>query len=69
VALAIVLTQIEFPAHYLDVVDRRPLALALVCLRDAALVGVVALASRALQPGRKQDLLHARGAPVTVGLD
>ncbi|MGI8750177.1 MAG: hypothetical protein ACR2J6_06470 [Thermoleophilaceae bacterium] len=47
-ALAIVLTLVEFPAHYGAVVDREPWALALVAGRDATLVAVVALALRTL---------------------
>ena len=38
-ALAVVLTLIEFPGLYRDVVDREALALALVAARDLALVG------------------------------
>ena len=45
IAAAAVLTQIEFPAHYFDVVAREPRALALVALRNAALLAVLVLAS------------------------
>jgi len=69
VALATVLTQIEFPALNHELVDRDPLAVALVCLRDAALLAAVALVALELQPRRKEQLLDARGAPVPVGLD
>jgi uncharacterized membrane protein len=48
VAAAAVLTQLEFPARYFDLVAREPLPLALVALRNAALLLVVALAVRAL---------------------
>lgn len=41
--VAILLTLIEFPAHYRAVVDREPWALGLVAARDVALVAVVAL--------------------------
>jgi hypothetical protein len=47
-AAAIVLTLVEFPAHYADVVAREPLALWLVAVRNALLLGVIVLALRAL---------------------
>jgi hypothetical protein len=47
-ATAIVLTQLEFPARYFDVVDRQPWALFLVGARNLVLVAVLALAFRAL---------------------
>ncbi len=47
-ALAVVLTLIEFPGLYRDVVDRDLGALVLVAVRDLALVGVVAVAIRSL---------------------
>jgi uncharacterized membrane protein len=68
VAAAAVLTQLEFPARYFDLLGREPAAVALVCLRDAVLLGVLALAVRALQPRREQDLVDARGAPLAVAL-
>jgi hypothetical protein len=52
VALACVLTQIEFPAHYFDVVGREPAAVALVALRNLALGAVVVLSVRELRLGR-----------------
>jgi hypothetical protein len=48
VALVAVLTQIEFPAHYFDVVAREPLALGVVVLRNVALAAVIALSVREL---------------------
>ncbi len=70
VAVAALLTQIEFPAHYFDVVAREPLAVGLVALRDLALLAVVVLGVRELLRGRrKQELLDARGAAVAVGVD
>jgi hypothetical protein len=48
VAAAAVLTQLEFPARYFDLVARESLPVALVALRNAALLLVVALAVRAL---------------------
>jgi hypothetical protein len=68
VALAALLTQLEFPARYFDLLGRDPAAVALVCLRDAILIAVLALAVRALQPRREQDLVDARGAPPAVAL-
>ena len=70
VALAAVLTQIEFPAHYFDVVAREPAAIGLVAARNVALATVVGLAVRELLRGRRQQqLLDARGAAVAVGVD
>ena len=69
VALAAVLTQIEFPAHYFDVVGREPLALALVALRNLTLLAVLVLAVRELQPRRHEELLDCGRAPLAVRLD
>jgi hypothetical protein len=69
VALAAVLTQIEFPAHYFDVVAREPLAIGLVAARNLALLAVLALSVRALQLRRQQQQLD-RGRPaLAVRLD
>ena len=69
VALAAVLTQVEFPAHYFDVVAREPLAVWLVVARNLVLLAAVALAVRALQARGEQDLVD-RGRPaVAVGVD
>jgi hypothetical protein len=48
IAAALVLTQVEFPAHYVEVVAREPWALALVAARDITLLVVLALALRAV---------------------
>ncbi|MEX2193846.1 MAG: glycosyltransferase 87 family protein [Thermoleophilaceae bacterium] len=48
VAAATLLTFAEFPSRYFDVVAQEPFALALVGVRDAVLLGVVALALHAL---------------------
>lgn len=84
VALAAVLTQVEFPAHYFDVVQREPAAVGLVVARNFALAAVLALSVRelvrmrrqrepaagGLLPGRgHQQLLDARRPPVRAGLD
>jgi hypothetical protein len=69
VAVAAVLTQVEFPAHYFDVVAREPVALALVAVRNAALLAVLVLAMRELQPRRQEQLFDRGRAPVAVGVD
>jgi Glycosyltransferase family 87 len=69
IAVAAVLTQIEFPVHYFDVVDREPLALALVALRNAALLTALVLAVRELQPSRQEQLFDPGRAPLAVRLD
>jgi hypothetical protein len=69
VALVALLTQIEFPAHYFDVVARDPLAIGLVALRNVALGAVILLSVRELRLGRQQQLLDGRRAAVPVGLD
>ena len=69
IAVAALLTQIEFPAHYFDVVEREPLALALVALRNAALLAALVLAMRELQPRRQEQLFDRRRAPLAVRLD
>jgi uncharacterized membrane protein len=53
VALVAVLTQIEFPAHYFDVVAREPLAVGVVALRNIALAAVIALTLRELRTRRR----------------
>ncbi len=69
VLAALVLTQVEFPAHYFDVVAREPLALALVAARDLVLLAVLALSLRALRVQRHEQLLDARRAALAVRLD
>jgi Glycosyltransferase family 87 len=69
VALAAVLTQVEFPAHYFEVVAREPVGVALVVVRNIALLAVLALSVRALQLRRHEHLLD-RGRPaLAVRLD
>jgi hypothetical protein len=69
VALVAVLTQVEFPARYFDVVAREPLAIGLVALRNLALLAVLVLSVRALQARREEDLLD-RGRPaLAIRLD
>jgi hypothetical protein len=69
VAAAAVLTQVEFPARYFDVVAREPLAIALVAVRDLVLLAVLALALRALRVKRHEQLLDARRPALVVRLD
>ena len=69
VALAALLTQVEFPAHYFDVVAREPLAIGLVALRNLTLAAVIALAVRELQPRRQQELLDRRRSALAVRFD
>jgi hypothetical protein len=69
VAAAAVLTQVEFPARYFDVVAREPLAIALVAVRDLVLLAVLALALRALRVQRQEQLLDARRTALVVRLD
>lgn len=68
VAVAAVLTQIEFPAHYFDVVAREPLAVALVAVRNVALLAVIVLSVRELQLRRHEELLDGRRAALAVRL-
>jgi hypothetical protein len=69
VAVAAVMTQIEFPAHYFDVVAREPVAIALVALRNLALLAVLVLSVRELQPRRQEELLDGRRPALAVRLD
>jgi hypothetical protein len=69
VALAAILTQVEFPAHYFDVVAREPLALILVAARNVALLAALALAVRELQPRGHEQLLDGSRPAVAVRLD
>jgi hypothetical protein len=64
-----VLTLVEFPGLYENLGGREPLPVAIVCLRDACLIAVVALTVRALQPRREEHLLGARGTALGVRLD
>jgi hypothetical protein len=70
-ALAIVLTQLEFPARYFDVVEREPWALALVSARNLVLLAALGLtfrvlsrpepaAARSTWPGRRRRPRSAR---------
>jgi hypothetical protein len=69
VAAAAVLTQLEFPARYFDLVAREPLPLALVALRNAVLLAALVLAVRALQPRAQKQLLDRGRTALAVRLD
>jgi Glycosyltransferase family 87 len=69
VAAAAVLTQIEFPARYFDLVGREPFPVAVVALRNLVLLAVLALALRALLAARQQDLLDRDRPSAGVSLD
>jgi Glycosyltransferase family 87 len=69
VAAAAVLTQIEFPARYFDLMDRDAFPVAVIALRNLALLAVVFLALRALRSARHEDLLERGRLPVPVALD
>jgi Glycosyltransferase family 87 len=60
VAAAALLTQLEFPARYFDLVAREPLPLALVALRNAALLVAVALATTALSGATARSTKRGR---------
>jgi hypothetical protein len=68
-AAAAVLTQIEFPARYFDLVDREAFPVAAIALRNLVLLAVLFLALRALRAARHQDLLERDRPPVGVPLD
>jgi hypothetical protein len=69
IAAAAILTQVEFPARYFDLVDREPFPVAAIALRNLVLLAVVVLALRALRSARHEDLLEREGPPVRVALD
>jgi uncharacterized membrane protein len=69
VAAAAVLTQVEFPARYFDLVDREPFPIAVVAARNLLLLAVLVLALRALRSARHQQLLERDRAPARVPLD
>lgn len=63
-AAAIVLTLVEFPSRYFDLVAREPFPTAVVALRDATLLAVLGLAARELGPLRLPNL--SRRAPAAA---
>jgi Glycosyltransferase family 87 len=69
VAAAAILTQVEFPSRYFDLVAREPFPVAVVAARNALLLAALVLVVRALQPRRQEQLLD-RGRPaLAVRLD
>jgi hypothetical protein len=69
VAAAAVLTQVEFPARYFDLVEREPFPVAVVAARNLVLLAVLALALRALAVVRQEQLLDRDRAPVRVAVN
>lgn len=69
VALAAALTLVEFPAHYIDFLERAPAAVALVAARNLLLLAAIALVLSRLGLGRQQELLDRGRTPVAVGVD
>ncbi len=67
VAAATALTLVEFPSRYFDVVDREPLALALVGLRNACLLLALVLVVRALGRAPASMPVTARRAAAAAG--
>jgi hypothetical protein len=68
-AAAAVLTQVEFPARYHDLVAGEPFPLIVVALRNLALLAALALALRELQLRRQQHLLDRERPAAAVALD
>ena len=69
VALVALLTQVEFPARYFELVDRETFPVLVVALRNLVLLVVVVLALRALGRGRQEELLDRDGPSVRVAVD
>ncbi|MGZ5339187.1 MAG: glycosyltransferase 87 family protein [Thermoleophilaceae bacterium] len=65
---AAILTQAEFPARYFDLVQGEPLAIALVALRNLALIAALLLALRELGRSGQQQLLDRDGEAARVPL-
>jgi hypothetical protein len=68
-AAAAVLTQVEFPARYFDLVDRELFPVAVIALRNVALIAVLVLVLRALRSTLDQQLLERGRPPARVALD
>lgn len=65
---AAILTQAEFPARYFDLVQGEPLAIALVALRNLALIAALLFALRELGRSGQQQLLDRDGEAAGVPL-
>ena len=63
VAAATLLTLVEFPSRYFDLVDSQPFPLAIVALRNGLLLLAVALSLRALRPGAAPARSTPRARP------
>ena len=63
VAAAAVLTQMEFPARYFDLVAREPLPIGVVALRNAALLAALVLAVAALRRAPQRGIAAASSVP------
>jgi hypothetical protein len=68
-AAAAILTQLEFPVRYFDLVAREPAAIALVALRNVALLTALTLALRELVRSRQDHLLDGERSATGVALD
>jgi hypothetical protein len=68
-AAAAVVTQVEFPARYFDLVDREPFPVAMIALRNLVLIAVLVLSLRALRSARQQQLLDRQRPPAGVAVD
>jgi len=68
---AAVLTQLEFPSRYFELVAREPVPVVLVALRDLTLLAALVLGLRLLGLGRQQQLLDRSSLtrPVTLHED
>ena len=69
VALAAILTLVEFPARYLDFLEREPALVAVVATRNLLLLATVALVLSELGLGRHEQLLDRGRPPVAAGVD
>jgi hypothetical protein len=65
VGAASVLTFLEFPSRYFDLIAGRSFPLTIVAIRDALLVVVVGLAVAEVWPGRRLPEAAARGPSST----
>jgi Glycosyltransferase family 87 len=69
VAVAAVLTQVEFPARYFDLIERQPFPVVVVAARNLVLLAVLVLALRALRSARHEQLLERERPAARVALD
>ena len=69
VAVAALLTLLEFPTHYPAVVERIPIAVATVAVRNLALAAVIVLVLDDLRRRGQEQLFDRSRATVAVGVD